>query len=116
MIGTLGALAAGGVVGTFARGAANRAFDTPLNTLFVNLLGCFLIGLFDAALLRRGAPAHLRMMLITGFCGAFTTFSALIFEADALLRVSPARAAGYVLLSVAAGLAFLRAGAALGRV
>ena len=111
---TLGALAAGGVVGTFARGAANRVFSTPLNTLLVNLSGCFLLGLFDAMLQRRGASAHIRLLLITGFCGAFTTFSTLILECDAMLRVSPARALGYVLLSVAAGLAFLRAGAAFG--
>ena len=112
---TLGALAAGGVVGTVARGTANRVFQTPLNTLFVNLTGCFLVGFFDAAMLRRGASAHMRLLLVTGFCGAFTTFSALIFELDAMLKQSPARALGYVLVSVGAGLAFLRAGSALGR-
>lgn len=115
MVATLGALAAGGIVGTLARGAASRIFQTPLNTLFVNLTGCFLIGFFDAAMLRRGAPAHWRMLLITGFCGAFTTFSALMFELDGMLKQSPARALGYLLLSVGAGLAFLRAGAAFGR-
>lgn len=115
MVQTLGALAAGGIVGTFARGAANRVFNSPLNTLAVNLAGCFLIGLFDAALTRRGASVHARLLLITGFCGAFTTFSTLIFEVDAMLGDSPGRAIGYVLVSVGAGLAFLRLGAALGR-
>ncbi len=113
-MGTLGALAAGGVVGTFARGAANWVFNSPLNTLCVNLFGCFLIGLFDASLTRRGASAHMRLLLITGFCGAFTTFSALVFEADAMLRESPSRALGYVLLSLAAGLGLLRLGALIG--
>lgn len=115
MVGTLGALAAGGIVGTFARGVANRMFQSPLNTLCVNLFGCFLIGLFDASLIRRGAPAHWRVLLITGFCGAFTTFSALIFELDALWKQSPGRALVYLLISVGGGLALLRAGAALGR-
>jgi CrcB protein len=115
MVGTLGALAAGGIVGTCARGVANRLFQTPLNTLCVNLFGCFLIGLFDAALIRRGASAHWRLLLITGFCGAFTTFSALIFELDALWKQAPSRALAYLLVSVGGGLAFLRAGAALGR-
>lgn len=115
MLSSVGALAAGGLVGTFARGAANRLFQNPLNTLCVNLFGCFLVGLFDASLIRRGAPAHWRLLLITGFCGAFTTFSALIFELDALWKQSPARALAYLLISVGGGLAFLRAGAALGR-
>jgi CrcB protein len=115
MLSSVGALAAGGLVGTFARGAANRLFQNPLNTLLVNLTGCFLIGLFDALMLRRGSSAHMRLLLITGFCGAFTTFSALIFELDALWRQSPARALAYVLISLGGGLLFLRAGAALGR-
>jgi hypothetical protein len=38
----------------------------------------------------------------------------MILEFDALLRAAPLRGGGYVLLSVAAGLALFRAGAALG--
>ncbi len=102
-------------MGTFARGAANRLLQTPLNTLFVNLTGCFLVGLFDSWMLRRGVSARAQLLLITGFCGAFTTFSSLIFDLDALFKQSPVRALAYVLISLGGGLAMLRAGAALGR-
>ena len=61
-----------------------------------------------------GGGPHGRMMLMTGFCGAYTTFSALILELDLLMRTAPLRGAAYVLLSVAAGLALFRAGALLG--
>jgi fluoride ion exporter CrcB/FEX len=54
------------------------------------------------------------MLLMTGFCGAYTTFSSLILEFDSLLRAAPLRAGAYLILSVAAGLALFRAGLALG--
>ncbi|MBI4061769.1 MAG: CrcB family protein [Elusimicrobia bacterium] len=117
MIATLTALAAGGAAGTAARFWAARALPAaPWGTLAVNLSGCFLIGLFEAGAARRGwGGPHARALLITGFCGAYTTFSTLILELDALLAVSPARGAAYVLVSVGAGLALFRAGVLLGR-
>lgn len=73
----------GGLVGTCARYAVSRwarwAFDTafPVGTLTVNVVGCLLIGvLYGVAEEQRwtsNAPATL--LLITGFCGGFTTFS-----------------------------------------
>ncbi len=115
MIATVGALAVGGVAGTLARYAASGALASPFATLLVNLTGCLLIGFFDAATAKRGlGGANGRVLLMSGFCGAYTTFSTLILELDALLRVSPLRGAGYVLLSVAAGLALFRAGVLLG--
>ncbi|UPT75830.1 MAG: CrcB family protein [Elusimicrobiota bacterium] len=113
------ALLTGGLAGVLARYGASRALAPgalPWATLAVNLAGCFLAGLFDEAARRRGwGGAHGRLLLLTGFCGAFTTFSALILELDVMARSSPSRAAGYVILSVAAGLALLRLGAAAGR-
>lgn len=121
MIASLGALLAGGTAGVLARYLVSLAVFTwfggalPWGTLAVNLTGCLLIGLFDAAALKRGfGGPHGRMLLMTGFCGAYTTFSTLILELDALLRVSPARGGAYLALSVALGLALFRAGAALG--
>ncbi|MDD5301967.1 MAG: CrcB family protein [Elusimicrobia bacterium] len=115
------ALLAGGIAGVLARYAvALSVFGLvggwlPWGTLVVNLTGCFLIGLFDAAAAKRGfGGPHGRMLLMTGFCGAYTTFSSLILEFDALLRAAPLRGAAYVLVSVAAGLALFRAGAVLG--
>ena len=87
----------------------------PWGTLVVNLTGCFLIGLFDSAVSSKGwGGPHGRMLLMTGFCGAYTTFSSLILELDALLRTAPFRGVLYVSVSVVAGLILFRAGAALG--
>lgn len=44
----------------------------PLGTLLVNILGCFMIGVFTSLL--KDNP-QLKFLLITGFCGGFTTFS-----------------------------------------
>lgn len=121
MLTTMGALLAGGTAGVFARYFVSLAVFgllggwLPWGTLAVNLTGCLLIGFFDAAAAKRGfGGPHGRMLLMTGFCGAYTTFSSLILEFDSLLRTAPLRGAGYVLISVAAGLALFRAGAALG--
>lgn len=121
MITIIGALLAGGTAGVLSRYFVSLAVFglvggwLPWGTLAVNLTGCLLIGFFDAAATKRGfGGPNGRMLLMTGFCGAYTTFSSLIFEFDALLRAAPLRGAGYVLVSVAAGLALFRAGVVLG--
>ena len=115
-------LAAGGVLGTFARVVLGQtvahAFGTrfPFGTLTVNLVGCFAIGLIAA--LGEGRwpmPYEARLFLVTGFCGAFTTFSAFMLETSELSRHDPFRAALYVGISVAAGFLFFRLGSSLGR-
>ena len=64
---------------------AGTAF--PYGTLTVNLTGCFLIGFLTVFLEARGPlSAEARLLLIAGFCGAFTTFSTLIFEFYELIR------------------------------
>ena len=114
----IAALLVGGVAGVLARYGAVRALPAaalPWGTLTVNLTGCLLLGFFDTASSRRGfGGPHGRVLLMTGFCGAYTTFSALILELDGLLRTAPLRGVGYVAVSVVAGLALLRTGAALG--
>jgi CrcB protein len=55
----------------------NGAF--PLATLIINIVGCFLIGLVMAKF--AGAENNqLRLLLVTGFCGGYTTFSAFSYE------------------------------------
>ncbi len=86
-------VAVAGAVGTLARyGLSNWVQKVggekfPWSTLVVNLLGCLLFGLvFALAEERQLISARLRLVLLTGFMGAFTTFSTYGFETAALLR------------------------------
>lgn len=86
-------LIVGGTLGTLARyilaGAVYRFYGTdfPYGTLVVNLVGCFLIGFFvvlSETKFLLGPNA--RVLLMIGFCGAFTTFSTYILESANLIR------------------------------
>ena len=59
----------------------------PIGTFVVNVLGCFLIGLFFGLASRYEyfTPA-LRLLVMAGFCGGFTTFSAFTLEGMQLLN------------------------------
>lgn len=59
----------------------------PWGTFIVNIAGCFLIGVLFAAAEKTSllTPAW-RLLLITGFCGGFTTFSTFAYENLQLLR------------------------------
>lgn len=59
----------------------------PLATFLVNLTGCFLIGLLYGLGERSDILSpQIRLLLITGFCGGYTTFSTFAFENMGLLR------------------------------
>ncbi len=93
------------------------AYPFPLGTLLVNVLGCLLIGLFYA-LAEKGtiASAELRLLLTTGFCGGFTTFSTFSYETLTLLQTGNyLLVALYVAGSVLIGLLATFAGVALVR-
>ncbi len=92
-----------------------RFFSTfPYGTLSVNVLGCFLIGILFGAAERFNLGPSWRFLLVTGFCGGFTTFSAFSVETMALLRDGQwAEAMTYVGSSVVLGLAATIAGFAL---
>lgn len=59
----------------------------PLGTLAVNLSGSFMAGLVMTLLAERFAPyPELRLLLVVGFLGGFTTFSALQWETYSAVR------------------------------
>jgi CrcB protein len=59
----------------------------PVATLAVNVVGCFLIGFLAGVSDTRQAIGHgLRLFLVVGVLGGFTTFSAFGFETFALFR------------------------------
>ena len=97
----------GGGVGAAARRgvnllAAQGSAKFPWGTLAVNVLGSLLIGvLAEWFALRAQLPQPLRLFLITGVLGGFTTFSAFSLEVGLLIeRGQMAAAAGYVLASI----------------
>lgn len=114
-------VALGGAAGSCLRYLLSRwsvdlwAAFPQAGTLVVNLAGCLLIGLLLGCAERAQLmnPA-LMLLLVTGFCGGFTTFST--FAADAVGLASRGQvliALAYVAVSVAGGLALMLAGRAI---
>ncbi|MCI5698644.1 MAG: fluoride efflux transporter CrcB [Clostridiales bacterium] len=78
----------------------------PVNTLFINIMGAFLIGVFSVFLKDDILDHRFNLLLRVGLCGGFTTFSTFSFETFSLIeRGYVFTAFLYVLLSVILGLA-----------
>lgn len=58
----------------------------PWGTMTVNILGCLVAGIVIGCTIKLNLPDTLRLLLIAGFCGGFTTFSAFSVEGLNLLR------------------------------
>jgi CrcB protein len=107
--GAAGTLLRYGLGGWLAR-ATGGVF--PWETFVINTLGCLAIGVL-AGLFDKGAllPPSVRMALMVGLIGGFTTFSTFALDAFRLVAVGQlAAACGYVLLTNLAGFAALLAG------
>ena len=114
------AVALAGSVGASARYGLDLLFTrdahhVPWVTFAINMSGSFALGLLVAALDAHPHPAA-RPALTIGLLGSYTTFSTLSLETYRLLdRGHIALASGYAIGSLAAGLAAVTAGVAIGR-
>ena len=106
----IAAVSFGAVAGSLLRWGAGLWLNTrwagfPLGTLFVNCVGGLLIGL-ALAWFQRSPNEMLRLLLVTGFLGGFTTFSA--FSVESLIMVQRGElllALGHTLAHVVGALA-----------
>lgn len=111
----------GGFIGTVFRyllglvPLPNGIQGFPIITLFINLLGSFLIGL-TSELLGDAQNRKWALFLQTGLCGGFTTFSAFSLETLQLLRRNRIlEGTGYAIASVVVCLLGAYAGLMLGK-
>jgi CrcB protein len=119
----LALIGAGGALGAIARFLVNRLAlewfgpHFPYGTLFINLSGSFLVGLFLTALAERLAAApEYRLFFAVGFLGAYTTFSTWTYESAGLLTEGASLAALFNLFgSLALGMLAVFLGIACGR-
>lgn len=97
-------VATGGALGSVLRYFCGLWVQQPWATLTVNLLGSFLIGAC-ALYFASGEHPQLRLLLVTGILGGFTTFSAFSLDTLQLLQLGEwGRALVYVFGNVLGGL------------
>lgn len=114
---------AGGAIGAGLRHLVNTGavrlvgLGVPWGTIFVNVVGSFLMGLLVEALaLRFNGSPEIRVFLATGILGGLTTFSAFSLDFAVLLQRGDAFAAAfYLIASVSISILALFAGLAAGR-
>jgi len=107
-----------GFIGTILRyavqGGAQRLLGSafPYGTLTVNVLGSFIVAFVATLTLERAVMnPTLRSAILIGFCGGFTTFSALAYESFEMARTGdPTRGALNLAAHVLLGLAAVWAG------
>ncbi|UXS01040.1 fluoride efflux transporter CrcB [Agrobacterium tumefaciens] len=103
------------LVGMWSMRVAGPAF--PWGTLVVNVAGSFLIGLLVELIARRlNASSEMRLFIVTGVLGGFTTFSSFSLDAVALFeRGALSLSAVYVIATLVVSIVAVFAGLALGR-
>lgn len=113
---------AGGFGGTLLRYGLDEIIPAPLNgfpaaILFINLMGCLFLGWFMTYCLSSSRiSVQVRLLIGTGFTGAFTTFSTFTVDTVKLMGSGQdAVAMMYVLASVVGGLLMSCIGVWLGR-
>jgi len=106
-------VALGGGAGSILRYLCSRwiqmhqAGGFPWGTFAVNISGCLLIGIFWGLAARHEYFSEpVRLLLMTGLCGGFTTFSALSIESISLIKEQKTGLMFfYIVISIITGLA-----------
>jgi CrcB protein len=116
------AVAAGGAIGGPTRYGLSQLIVAPPGgfpwaTFWTNVSGSLVLGFALIFLLERFRPSrYLRLLIGTGFCGAYTTFSTFSVETDVLVKDGHAlTAVAYVVASLVAGLAAVVIGMTIAR-
>jgi len=101
----------GSVLRYLASVLTNKYFPTsfPVGTFVVNIIGCFIIGALTGLYLKNNLTnPDTKLLLVTGFCGGFTTFSTFAQENINLMQTNNMTLAIiYTGLSVLLGLTFV---------
>ncbi len=100
---------AGGILRYLSQQFIQKHFPSsfPLGTLTVNIIGCFVIGVvYGLSAKGNIMPPEVRIFLVTGLCGGYTTFSSFAYENISLLQDGEFFYVSlYILLSVFLGFA-----------
>jgi CrcB protein len=114
MIRNLLLVALGGAFGSMGRYIISKWLEGaafPWATLTVNIAGSLLIGLLTGLVSKEVLSPELKLLLVTGFCGGFTTFSTFANESFSMMNAGDALlAAIYIGASVAIGILAVYAG------
>lgn len=116
------AVGVGGAVGSVSRYMLTYLIQSrqlspfPSATLLINVTGSLLLGFLARYLADSVVNAETRLLLMTGFCGGYTTFSTFSYETLRLIENGDHRRAGfYAVLSVVLSLGATFGGSALAR-
>lgn len=105
-------VALGGALGSVLRYLLSGVNSSwPWGTFVVNVMGSLLIGLLVGFVSKGVLSPDMKLLLVTGFCGGFTTFSTFANESLGMMRAGDVMMSGlYICVSVVVGLLAVWAG------